>query len=56
MARSVIDWLANDKLSEIQAKLNAAVERLKTTNDPVKRRELLVAVRMLIAALEKFIG
>jgi hypothetical protein len=39
--------------SRIQADSNATIEKLRTEKDPTKRRELLVAVRILIAALEK---
>jgi hypothetical protein len=48
--------MANDQFNKIQAELNAALDKLKTTRDPTKRRELPVAVRMLIAALEKLVG
>jgi hypothetical protein len=46
--------MSKDELSTgiVQAQPNAALENLKTTNDPVKRRELLVTVRQLTAALE----
>jgi hypothetical protein len=40
-------------MSRIQADSNATIEKLRTEKDPTKRRELLVAVRILIAALEK---
>jgi|HubBroStandDraft_6_1064221.scaffolds.fasta_scaffold1430919_1 hypothetical protein len=48
--------MASDEVSDIQAKINEALDLLKMENDPVKRRELLIVVRMWIAALEKLVG
>ena len=47
---------ATNEIGEIESEIQAALEVLKTEKDRVKRRGLLIAIRMLIAALEKRVG
>jgi hypothetical protein len=48
--------MGNDQVTKIQSEINTALELLKTEGDPAKRRELLIAIRMLMIALEKRVG
>lgn len=45
--------MASERLNEIHAEINAALEKLEVTKDPIERRKRLLALRTLIADLDK---
>jgi hypothetical protein len=45
--------MAGNEISKIQERVNALLEKYKTTKDPAQRRELLVALRLAIAEIDK---
>jgi hypothetical protein len=46
--------MANERISQLQAEINAKLEVLKATNDPAKRRELMLALKKLFAEIGRF--
>jgi hypothetical protein len=45
--------MASERLNKIHAEINAALEKLEVTKDPIERRKRLLALRILIADLDK---
>jgi hypothetical protein len=45
--------MSNERFNKVQAEINSKMEKLKTTNDPVLRRDLLTALRLLLIDLDK---
>ena len=44
--------MAIERFNEIQVEMNAMLERLKAAKDPTKMRDILLALRVLIAEID----